>query len=315
MVTSVQISSRALKQKGHAGQIPVVAPQEDLSEALLHLSQLLQTSLDTKQVLKLFFQQLQHEVKVGGILYTHESKQLAIKHGKQNAHHCNYRLSNKREKLGEISFNRNQRFSEQELITIETLMGALILPLKNSLLYGDALAAAMCDSLTQTGNRGAMENNLQREVRLAHRYKQPLSMMVIDIDHFKAVNDNFGHMVGDLIIQQVAQAIITVCRETDLTFRYGGEEFVVLLNKTDASGARIIAERVRRYIEKQELRCDKQMVGVTVSIGSAELSSQEDGQELFKRTDDALYQAKESGRNRVVSLDIDDNSQQSLLEA
>lgn len=315
MVTSVQISSRALKQKSSVSQIPVVAPQEDLSEAMLRLTQLLQTSLETRQVLKLFFQQLQKNISVGGILYTHEDKGLAIKHGKQNVHHSSYRLNTKRDKLGEIVLSRSQRFSEQELITIETLMGSLILPLKNSLLYGDAIAAAMNDSLTKTGNRNALEHSLQREVRLAHRYKQSLSMMVIDIDFFKKVNDQYGHSSGDFVIQQVASAITTVCRETDLTFRYGGEEFVVLLNKTDASGARIIAERVRRFIEQQVVRLGTQSINVTVSIGTAELAEQEDGYELFNRTDEALYQAKEQGRNQVISVDIDPQSQQSLLEA
>ncbi|MCV6628153.1 MAG: GGDEF domain-containing protein, partial [Cellvibrionaceae bacterium] len=267
MVTSVQISSRPSKAKEATVRSHISLPKQGLSDELFRLTQALQTSLELEQILEMFYQHLQQQVDVGGMVYTNPERTLNFKHGKPNIHHVDYHISNNQppaqEELGEIVFSRARRFAEHELVIIESMIGPLIYPLKNALLYRSALAAAMCDPLTGAGNRAAMSNALQREVQLAHRYRQPLSMMVIDIDHFKTVNDRYGHSVGDEAIRQVAAAVTKVCRETDLTFRFGGEEFVVLLNKTDAAGARVIAERVRRYIEQLAIRTDSCQLSVT----------------------------------------------------
>lgn len=318
MVTSVQISSRAPKAKEMIARSRIAVPKQDLSDDLFRLTQLLQTSLELEQILEIFYRQLQTHVSLGGMVYTPPSKQGHVKLGKPNIHHVDYHLSNKQahgqEELGDIVFSRSKRFAEHELILIESLIGPLIYPLRNALQYQEALAAAMCDPLTGTGNRSAMNNALQREIQLANRYQQDLSMMVIDIDHFKNVNDQHGHSAGDDVICEVAKAVITVCRETDLTFRFGGEEFVVLLNKTDAAGARVIAERVRRYIESLSVSAEPQNIHVTASIGTAELNQDDTGQSLFERADGAMYKAKQLGRNRVISYDVMDDAQHSLLE-
>jgi len=318
MVTSVQISSRVPKAKDAISRTRIPMPTQDISDDLFRLTQLLQTTLELEPLLNIFYQQLNKQLPLGGMVYTPPEKLSRVKIGKPNIHHCDYRLSNthktNEEALGNLVFSRSKRFSEKELVIIESMIGPLIYPLQNTLLYQSALMAAMCDPLTNTGNRAAMNNSLQREIQLANRYSQPLSMMVVDIDHFKLVNDNFGHSTGDDIIRQVANSITTVCRDTDLTFRFGGEEFVVLLNKTDASGARVIAERVRRHIESQSLNVNKKEVKVTVSIGTAELNQDDNGQSLFERSDSALYKAKQQGRNQVVSRDINNDSQHSLLE-
>lgn len=317
MVTSVQISSRPSKAKEVIAPSRIAVPQQDLSDELFRLTQRLQTSLELEQVLEIFFQQLQQHVNIGGMVYTSPCKQ-HIKLGRPNIHHVDYQLSRQTAEgddgLGSVVFSRAKRFAEHELILIESFLGPLIYPLRNALLYRQALAAAMCDPLTQTGNRAAMSNALQREIQLANRYQQALSMMVIDIDHFKSVNDNYGHAAGDDVICNVAKAITTVCRETDLTFRFGGEEFVVLLNKTDAAGARVIAERVRRHIASLNTQSDQHAISVTASIGTAELNQDDNGESLFERADSALYKAKQQGRNKVVSYDLMDNVQHSLLE-
>lgn len=316
MVTSVQVSSRASKAKEVIAPSRIAVPKQDLSDELIRLTQRLQTSIELEQILDIFFQHIQQHVSLGGMVYTTPCKQ-HIKLGRPNIHHVDYQLSRQSsegdELLGNVVFSRAKRFAEHELILLESFLGPIIYPLRNSLLYRDALAAAMCDPLTKTGNRAAMSNALQREIQLANRYHQSLSMMVIDIDHFKKVNDNYGHAAGDDVICNVAKAITTVCRETDLTFRFGGEEFVVLLNKTDAAGARVIAERVRRYIAAQETKTEKHNISVTASIGTAELNQDDTSDSLFERADSALYKAKQQGRNKVVSYDLVDDVQHSLL--
>lgn len=134
---------------------------------------------------------------------------------------------------------------------------------------------------------------------LARRHHQPLSLLVIDIDWFKQVNDRHGHAVGDTVLRSVAQVTQQVLRGDDLLFRYGGEEFVVLLRATPAAGAADVAERIRATIAAASCVCASKDIKVTVSIGAATLGA-EGGDGLFERSDHALYQAKQQGRNRVV---------------
>jgi diguanylate cyclase (GGDEF)-like protein len=150
------------------------------------------------------------------------------------------------------------------------------------------------------GNRAALEDHLRREVTLARRHHQPLSLLVIDIDWFKQVNDRYGHAIGDAVLRAVAHVTQEGLRGDDLLFRFGGEEFVVLLRATPADGAAIVAERIRATIEAASCTCDGKDIKVTVSVGVATLR-EETGDSLFDRADHALYQAKQQGRNRVQS--------------
>jgi diguanylate cyclase (GGDEF)-like protein len=163
---------------------------------------------------------------------------------------------------------------------------------------------ALLDPLTRLGNRAALDNALRRELQLAERHHYELSLLMIDVDHFKRINDEHGHGCGDEILQLIARTIENVCRETDISFRYGGEEFVVLLRKTGGSGARIIAERLRKEINNIALGKNGHAVKPTVSIGisTRESSQKEHISDLFDRADKALYLAKSSGRNCVKDL-------------
>jgi len=205
--------------------------------------------------------------------------------------------------LGEVTFSRRKRFSEAELSNIESLLGSLIFPLRNALKYRSAVQSALRDPLTGTGNRIALDNALAREKSLADRYDQPLSLLTIDIDHFKRINDNFGHSSGDEVLREVARGIVAVTRQTDMTFRFGGEEFVVLLNKTNPEGASVIAERIRHFIEKARVETNNELLQATVSIGVSTLRKDESTKMLFDRADQALYKAKAQGRNQIIAAE------------
>src|SRR5690606_16988350 len=112
-----------------------------------------------------------------------------------------------------------------------------------------ALDLAMSDPLTGIANKMAMDGQLQREIALGSRHGEPMSVIMLDLDFFKMVNDNFGHIAGDAVLKQTAAIMQEVCRESDFPFRFGGEEFGIILPKTDAEGACIIAERLRERIE------------------------------------------------------------------
>ena len=161
---------------------------------------------------------------------------------------------------------------------------------------------ATIDGLTQVANRRAVEQRLVHEFQRARRYKHPFTCMMIDIDHFKSVNDNYGHPVGDKVLVEVAAAIRQSTRNTDLVGRFGGEEFIVLAPETPMTSGELVADRIRRSIAARTAsRAEKGMPAVTASLGvaSTELAVATET-ELLARADQALYRAKHEGRNRVV---------------
>ena len=158
-------------------------------------------------------------------------------------------------------------------------------------------ALSLTDSLTNLPNRRAFDQRMAIEWQRTLRYGSPLSVMLLDIDHFKRFNDDFGHQTGDDVLAKVAELIAEAVRTTDFASRYGGEEFVVILPSSDVADALPIAERVCEQIA--QYKWDKRQV--TVSIGVAHYHGQASIQELIEQADQALYRAKDEGRNRVVS--------------
>jgi diguanylate cyclase (GGDEF)-like protein len=158
---------------------------------------------------------------------------------------------------------------------------------------------AITDALTGLYNRRWLDQRLPRLVARHERAGRPLSLLLLDIDHFKRFNDELGHAAGDQVLAMVAQTISAQVRPTDLAARYGGEEMVVVLPETPLDGARIAAERLRSRIERARAKDIERPV--TVSIGVATLGLHEDAQELLRRADEMLYRAKSLGRNRMES--------------
>ena len=167
------------------------------------------------------------------------------------------------------------------------------------------LVMSITDALTGIANRRHFITLFERELERAKRYKTPLSCVLIDLDHFKRVNDKYGHMAGDRVLVTAAQVFKSILRAHDVLARWGGEEFVVLLPQTDLPGAEAMAERCRRALEEARIPLgDGRTVRVTTSLGVAchPFPAAETGDDLLLRADTALYEAKESGRNRSVSL-------------
>lgn len=152
------------------------------------------------------------------------------------------------------------------------------------------------DGLTGLPNRRYLEPLLAQQMEEAHRYRRPLTLAVLDIDHFKSVNDRHGHAVGDRIIAGIGKTMAEVIRTADVAARWGGEEFVVLYPETDIDGARTVSERLRSQVENT---CYAEGVLVTISIGLAEVRKDDTAGTLFERADAALYDAKHNGRNRI----------------
>lgn len=153
------------------------------------------------------------------------------------------------------------------------------------------------DKLTKLYNRAKIDTLLESEMERAERYGQPLSILMLDIDFFKSINDNYGHHIGDLILQEFAAILQKGVRKVDFAGRWGGEEFLIISPNTDSRQASILAEKLRLSIEKHTF---SNGIKRTSSIGIAQYDINEESSALFKRADDALYEAKKSGRNKVV---------------
>ena len=160
---------------------------------------------------------------------------------------------------------------------------------------------SITDELTGLSNRRCFDTTFEKEYLRASRYNNKLTLVMFDIDHFKAVNDTYGHQCGDFILRQVANAALQTFRKTDTVFRYGGEEFAVILTETDIEQSIIPLERFRKTIQTLGLTYQGQSVDITVSIGACQLTSDIATKEQFlQKADEALYEAKNSGRNKTI---------------
>ena len=265
------------------------------------ISSALQTTLEFDELIHIFSNKIQNLIPHSGFIYSNEEFDLEIKNGIVTRSSCSYAMKVEEQQLGELKLMRRQKFSEQELTMIETLLCCLIYPLRNATLFQKAMNLAFTDILTQTRNRSAFNDTVRREMRLAHRNGKHLSVVFIDIDHFKSINDNYGQQCGDLALTSIAKWINESIRSSDIVFRYGGEEFVVLLSDTDLEGAELLAERIRQNIENHIFAYGLETIRMTASLGTSSLRGDDTLDEFIDRADQAMYRAKQSGRNRVVT--------------
>lgn len=250
-----------------------------------------------------------------------DSTESVMERLKSDLHACYLRLSTKHDDIIQISDNRSfaavpliyqQRFpgvlmvgyddcehiwQRGEILFLHIVADQVAIAINLARLFMQMQNLALTDSLTGCVNRRLLNLQLERDLRLASRLRQPVSLIMIDIDHFKRVNDTYGHKTGDEVLQLTAQVINEDLRGVDTLGRYGGEEFVVILPQADVEGATIMAERIRASIERKQMP----LVGhVTASLGVATYPLHADATDtLLLAADKALYEAKHSGRNRV----------------
>ncbi|BCY16750.1 hypothetical protein hrd7_05990 [Leptolinea sp. HRD-7] len=191
------------------------------------------------------------------------------------------------------------RKKEYRLIDMRTLLKAQSDMLSNLVVEVERLS--ILDPLTGLLNRRGFFSQAQKCVEQARSEQSEIAVLLVDIDHFKSVNDIYGHQIGDIVLQSVAVEFMRTIRETDITGRYGGEEFIGILSNVSEEEALSIAERFRSRVESLIIQTDYYNISVSVSIGVCHINSKAAGIEsLFSRADKALYEAKVSGRNRVV---------------
>lgn len=183
---------------------------------------------------------------------------------------------------------------------LSTLVGNASIAYQRALLYHKMEKLATTDGLTQLSNHRTFQEYLGKEIARTKRYRRSLSLLLMDIDHFKNFNDTYGHQIGDLVLREISSCIQSAIRSNDFPARYGGEEFTVVLPETDTPGAMAIAERIRAAIEERKIESVSGQLHVTVSLGCATYQQHADTQEkLIECSDKALYYSKENGRNKV----------------
>ena len=293
---------------GTISVLPLLEPRPEnrrlISDStVLRISTALQSSLFVRDVIRSFANEAKRIVRRISLRYRNRNDGLSLQEGRLQLHRCTYDLNLLGKSLGEVTFTRAQPFTTDEQQLLEIMLCALIYPLRNALLYERALRTALKDPLTGINNRANMDQHLDQQVLLSNRYGTPLSLLMIDVDLFKGVNDSYGHIVGDAVLIAIAEGIVKCTRNSDVVFRYGGEEFVVVLSNTKLDGAMHLAERIRASIAEMEIKAADVDLRVTISVGVAELQQSESSVDILQRADRMLYRAKSRGRNLVITDD------------
>lgn len=203
--------------------------------------------------------------------------------------------------VGLLVFEKTPALLQQEILIIFSRQAALTI--ENAKLFAKVEEMALRDTLTGLYNRRYFNQILDYELNRAKRYHQPLSLVFIDLDHFKDINDTYGHSVGDQFLKQISQKLFSLFRTTDLVARYAGDEFVAVLPATTPEGAMILAKRIQETLGDYQIMVRGRTLQVSVSIGVDTYENAEGigGVTLIDRADKAMYEAKSNGRNCVKS--------------
>ena len=209
-----------------------------------------------------------------------------------------------------IAVGNTNKLNEKEINYLEELTRQAAITIDKANCYAEILQHATIDALTGLNNRRQLEQRLTQEISMARRKKNHLCCLMMDVDHFKSINDTYGHLAGDLTLHDIARIIREELRTYDVAGRYGGEEFCIMLPDTNLEKARLIADRLRKRIEKTKFDISSinpviKKITTTISIGITKFKPEIhiDNKNLYEEADKALYQAKREGRNRVVVFD------------
>ena len=264
----------------------------------------LQTTLSINHVIETFHQSLREEMSTCGLEYEYPLLYTHIYQGEKTNFSYNYLIEVENDTWGSIIIYSETDLIPEEKSRLDEYISTIIFPLRNAIQHESAIALAANESNLGLPNWGLLESQITREAKLAIRQKQALSLLLIDIDRFAALKEKNGSLFSDIIIRHVYETLQDTLRDTDILYRFGYDQFSLILSDISAADAAEIAERIRNAVSDHELAGDEnKKVRLTISIGITDLHSDDSVDTLYERAYNALKLAKNSGRNQIKIAD------------
>lgn len=254
---------------------------------------------DFYQLMSVFISEIRKVLPCDGINYREERLGLNFLNGVISRYQHNYEIKFCDHLLGRICFSRDSEFTDSELAKIEYLLAGLVQPLRSALQYQQSVRFALRDDLTGLRNGSSYYDNISLEIERAHRYKVPFSLLLINLDNFRQINQQFGHAAGNTLLVEVARRLEHEARSSDIVFRKGGDEFLVFLPNTSNRSAIRVAERIKKSVLSGSCIVDDKDVCFTMSIGVVTVLADDSAFKLIGRADKALFTAKILGKDRI----------------
>lgn len=261
----------------------------------LHLHE----ALDFYQLFDTLMSELKQLVSCDSIEFKDENTQSCLLNGTSGRHSCQYALKHEDRLLGDILITRNSQFSHEELEQIESMLAGLVQPLRNALRYQQVIRFAQRDELTGLRNSSYYHDIVELEILRAQRYKKPFSLLMFDLDDFESINQQYSQDGGDTVLVEVARRIEKKARDSDVVYRNGGDKFLVFLPYTNKTEATKAAKRIKSFVLEDSCKYKDHDIAFTLSAGIVTVSYDDTASKLMTKVNDALLQAKKSGKNRI----------------
>jgi diguanylate cyclase (GGDEF)-like protein len=274
-----------------------ITHNESFVPGLVLLEQL-QTTLEVQEILAIFAKEAEKLVEFSGLYFKNQEFSCCIKGSKTAKVERSFELKLGDEFLGTLTYAINKPISLSKYRILSQLHQHLLYPLRNALHYRAATKLAMQDSLTGLGNRRYFDKQLTRAMHHANRHHTCVGLILGDLNNFKEINDLYGHQLGDLVLKQVANAMLASVRDSDSVFRFGGDEFAIIVENASEDSLAIIEQRINSAIDDDPLLAKHDL---TCSLGGTFMNRADNEKTLFERADKTLYRQKmQTKRNLTV---------------
>jgi diguanylate cyclase (GGDEF)-like protein len=289
----------------HALEIATaISANKPINRTITALVLKLQTTLNINKIIETFFNSLKNDMPACGIEYEYPLLYRHIIYGQKTNSSYSYLIELDKETWGNIIIYFEADISQDEKVILDEFVSAVIFPLRNAIQHENAIIVAANESYLGLPNWSLLQSQITREAKLAFRQNQALSILLIDIDRFSKLKKNNGLLFGDIVIRHVYETLQSMIRNTDILYRFGYDQFSLILSNTQISDSTKIAERIRSAVADHELLNDNdKKVRMTICIGITELDNKDSVDSLYERAYNALKLAKNSGRNQVKIAD------------
>lgn len=249
----------------------------------------LQTTLDIDELLDIFAIEVTKYLDFSGLYFKSPTLSKTLRGSRKAKQERQFELKINHEFLGTLTYGINSPISMTNFNVLEQLHQCLLYPLRNAIAYHQAMQLAMQDALTGLGNRRYFDEQLKRAMHNANRHHSTVGLVLGDLNKFKAINDTFGHPVGDKVLKEFACVLKTCVRDSDSIFRFGGDEFAIIIENADENALAIIENRIKQTLSDNPLLSKYKL---TCSLGATFMNRADNEESLFSRADQSLYRKK-----------------------